>query len=81
MYKAWRNFYELFQDVNEFSLLILNLLEKTIPKYCLWERRVISFSVSEGFLSRLLLRGYPKGTKSETGPFFHSELNFSPIQK
>ena len=69
MYKAWRNFYELFQDVNEFSLLILNLLEKTILKYCLWERRVISFSVSEGFWVDCYCVGIQKAQKVKLDHF------------
>ena len=49
MYKAWRNFYEFslltIQDVNEFSLLILNLLRQdtvVVDLKDLWERWVIS---------------------------------------
>ena len=62
MYKAWRNFYEFslltIQDVNEFSLLILNLLRQdtvVVDLKDLWERRVISSLFLRLFLSWLLL--------------------------
>ena len=81
MYKAWRNFYELFQDVNEFSLLILNLLEKTILKYCLWERRVISFSVSEGFWVDCYCVGIQKAQKVKLDHFSIQNWIWSPHSK
>ena len=84
MYKAWRNFYEFslltIQDVNEFSLLILNLLRQdtvVVDLKDLWERRVISSLFLRLFfelIATIVCVGI-KNTKGETGPFFYPNKN------